>query len=84
MSLFIKRILNWIFQIMAQFPILKKMLDKLMYNRIYKFFNKNNLIHPFQFGFRQQYFIFQALISLTKDIRKNIDKGNIDCGWYFL
>ena len=74
MSLFIKRIPNWIFQITARFPILKKILDKPMYSRIYIFFNKNNLIYPLQFGFRWQYSTFHALISHTKD------KGKLDCG----
>ena len=55
------------------------MLEKLMYNSVYKFFTKNSLIYPLQFGFRQQYSTIYALISLTKDIRKNLDKGNIDC-----
>ena len=50
-----------------------------MYNRIYKFFSKNN-IYPLQFGFRQQYSTFHALISLTEDIRKNLDKRDIGCG----
>ena len=50
-----------------------------MYNRIYKFFSKNN-IYPLQFGFRQQYSTFHALISLTEDIRKNLDNGNLGCG----
>ena len=31
-------------------------------------------------GFRQQYSTFHALISLTEDITKNLDKGNIGCG----
>ena len=51
-----------------------------MYNRIYKFFFENNIIYPLQFGFRQQYSTFYALISLTEDIRKNLNKGNIGCG----
>ena len=51
-----------------------------MYNRCYKLFSKNNIIRPLQFGFRQQYSTFHALISLTEDIRKNLDKGNIGCG----
>ena len=50
-----------------------------MYNRIYKFFCENNIIYPLQFGFRQQYSTFYALISLTEDIRKNLNKGNIGC-----
>ena len=50
-----------------------------MYNRIYKCFCENNIIYPLQFGFRQQYSTFYALISLTEDIRKNLNKGNIGC-----
>ena len=51
-----------------------------MYNRMYNFFSDNNLIYPLQFGFRQKYSTVHALISLTENIRKNLDKGNIGCG----
>ena len=51
-----------------------------MYNRVHNLFTKNNLIYPLQFGFRQQYSTFHVLISLTEDIRKNLDKGNNGCG----
>ena len=53
-----------------------------MHNRILKIFNRNNSIYPFQFGFRQKYSTTHAPISLTKDIRKNIDEGNIACGLF--
>ena len=59
---------------------IEKILEKLMYDRVYNFFTKSNLIYPLRFGFRQQYFTFHALISLTEDIRKNLDEGNIGCG----
>ena len=51
-----------------------------MYNRIYTFFSENNITYPLQFGFKQQYSTFHAVIGLTEDIRKNLDKGNIGCG----
>ena len=51
-----------------------------MYSRIFKFLNDSNSIYPLQFGFRQKYSTTHALISLTEDIRKNLDKGNIGCG----
>ena len=51
-----------------------------MYNRMYKFSSDNNLIYPLQFGFRQKYSTVHALISLTKNIRKNLVEGNIGCG----
>ena len=55
--------------------------EKLMYSRIYNFFTKNNLIYLLQFGFRQYYSTFHALLSLFEDIRKNLDKENYD---YFI
>ena len=51
-----------------------------MYSRIFKFLNDNNSIYPLQFGFRQKYSTTHALISLTEDIRKNLDEGDIGCG----
>ena len=56
---------------------IEKILEKLMYNRVYNFFTKYNLIYPWQFDFRQQYSTFHALISLTEDIRKNLHKANL-------
>ena len=51
-----------------------------MYNRIYKSFSDNNLIYSLKFGFRKKYSTAHALISLTENIRKNLDEGNIGCG----
>ena len=50
---------------------IEKILEKLMNNRVYNFFTKNNPVYPLQFGFRQQYSTFHALTSLTEGIRKN-------------
>ena len=58
----------------------EKFLERLTYNRMYKFLSDNNLIYSLQFGFRQKYSTVHALISLTENIRKNLDKGNIGCG----
>ena len=57
-----------------------KILERLMYNRIYKSFSDSNLIYSLQFGFRQKYSTVHAIISLTENIRKNLDEGNIGCG----
>ena len=80
-SLYIKKSPNWTFQTIGlsklDFSIIQQILEKLVYNRVYNFFTKNN--YPLKFSFRQQYSTFHALISFTKDISKNLDKGNIDC-----
>ena len=58
----------------------EKVLERSVYNRIYKLFNDNSLIYSLQFGFRQKYLIVHAPISLTENIRKNLDGGNIGFG----
>ena len=58
---------------------IENFLERLMYNRIYKFFS-DNLIYFLQFGLREKYSTVHALISLTENIRKNLDEGNIGCG----
>ena len=39
---------------------IEKILEKLMYKRLYTFLNNNNIIYNLQFGFRQQYSTFHA------------------------
>ena len=50
-----------------------------MYSRTLKFFNNNNSIHALKVGFRQKYSTAHALISLTEDMKENLDEGNIGC-----
>ena len=57
----------------------KKMLEKLMYERLYTFLNNNNIIYNLHFGFRQQYSTYYTLINITENIRKAPDDGNIGC-----
>ena len=59
---------------------IEKILEKLMYKRLYTFLNINNAIYNLQFGFRQQYSTSHALINITENIRKALDDGNIGCG----
>ena len=54
-------------------------IKKLMQDRVFNFFTKNNLIYPLQFSIRQQCFTIHVLISLTEDITKNLEKGNFGC-----
>ena len=59
---------------------IEKILEKLMYRRLYTFLNNSNIIYDLQFGFRKQYSTSHALISITENIQKALDDGNIGCG----
>ena len=57
-----------------------KIIEKIMYNRIYKFLDRNNIIYAVQFGFWQHYSTSYALLNLTEAIMKALDDGNFACG----
>ena len=59
---------------------IEKILEKLMYKRLYTFLDYNNIIYDLQSGFRQQYSTSHALINITENIRKALGDGNIGCG----
>ena len=61
-------------------PNIEKILEKLMYKRLYTFLDKKNVIYDLKFGFRQQYSTSHALINITEKIRKAPDDGDIVCG----
>ena len=56
-----------------------KILERIMYNRLYKFLETNNLIYSLQFGFRQKHSTSHALIHLTDKIGEQLDKGHFAC-----
>ena len=58
----------------------EKNLEKLTYKRVYNFLSENNIIYDFQFGFRQKFSAFHALINLTENIRQAFHEGSIGYG----
>jgi len=63
-------------------PLFAKILEKLMYNRMIDFINKQKLLYKFQFGFRQQHSTNMALIILVDKIAQAIDNGEIVVGCF--
>ena len=61
-------------------PVFSKILERLMYNRLYNFLTEHNILSTNQFGFRKKYSTFLALMDLVDNISKNIDEGNYSIG----
>ena len=59
---------------------IEKILEKLMYKRLYTFLDNKNIIYDLQFGFRQQYSTSHVLINITENITKTLDDGNVGFG----
>ena len=61
-------------------PLFSKLLERLMYNRLIEFINKNKLLYKYQFGFREGHSTNMALITLVDKISSAIDKGDFVIG----
>ena len=59
---------------------LNKILEKLMFNRVYKFLEDQSCIYNLQFGFRKKHSTTHALIAITETIRKALDNKKHACG----
>ena len=59
---------------------ISKLLEKLMYSRLYSFLNIFNCLSELQFGFRNKHSTSHALISITEKIRTALDNGHFACG----
>ena len=55
---------------------INKILEKLMYARIYKFLDKMKCFYKLQFGFRNRHSTAHALIEITEKIRQALDNGH--------
>ena len=55
---------------------ISKIIEKKMYNRIYKSLDKNSIIYSLRFGFWQHYSTSYALVNLTEVIMKALADGN--------
>ena len=51
-----------------------------MYDRLYKFLEKNEIFYTLQFGFRASHSINHALVSLTEAIKNSLDNRKFDGG----
>ena len=59
---------------------LNKILEKLMFNRVYKFLEEHKCFYNLQFGFRKKHSTNHALIEITESIRKALDNNKYACG----
>jgi hypothetical protein len=56
-------------------PVFSKILEKVIYRRLYSFLEKNHVMHDRQFGFRKGRTTAQALHSVVENVLSNIEAG---------
>ena len=58
------------------------MLERLVYNQLYSFIDKHQILYKYQFGFRKGYSTEQAILEITDNLKLATDKGQITCGLF--
>lgn len=61
-------------------PILSKIFERVLYNRLMSFLNSINFLYDKQYGFRPKSNTLSATVDLVTDIKINIDKKKIALG----
>ena len=60
--------------------VFNKLLEKLMYNRLASFLEKNEILFHGQFGFRSNHSTNHAILLITDKIQKTIERKIYSCG----
>ena len=58
------------------------MLERLVYNQLYSFIDKHQILYKYQFGFGKGYSTEQAILEITDNLKLATDKGQITCGLF--
>ena len=63
-------------------PVLSKLFERLMYNRLVSFVNYHKLLYSYQFGLREKYSTSLAMIYLVDEISQSLDDADYVLGLY--
>ena len=58
-------------------PVLSKVLERIMYNRVYNHLGCKGLLYEKQFGFKRNNSTEHAILQLTRDIASFFEKGEL-------
>ena len=58
-------------------PVFSKILERVVHFQLYEYLENNELLSPFQFGFRKNRSTASAVVHLTDTVRKNMDMGQL-------
>ena len=67
-------------QLSPYLPVFSKLSEKLVYNRLIKFFEKNKVLFENQYGFGAKHNTHHAILCIIDKIQKAIDDRSYSCG----
>lgn len=63
--------------------VFSKLLEKIVYKRVYNFLDKNKVLYDYQFGFRKNHSTSLALLEVMDYCYKNLDDNKKVLGIFF-
>jgi len=63
-------------------PIFSKILEKIMHITLMTFLNDNDILNPFQFGFRKQHSTYMPIVHMHDEVTKSLQNNEITCSLY--
>ena len=63
-------------------PVLSKVLEKIIYKRVYSFLMQHNVLYTSQYGFRTEHSTIQAITELVGNIVKGFEEKKITLGLF--
>ena len=61
-------------------PCFSKILEKIMYNRLYKYLKENNILYKKQFGFQKNHATEHAIMQLVDQINNSFENNQYTLG----
>ena len=63
-------------------PVFSKILEKIIHSTLMTFLNDNNILNPFQFGFRKQHSTYMPIVHMYDEITKSLQNSQLTCSIY--
>ena len=61
-------------------PYFSKMLERIMYRRLYNYVQENKILYSKQFGFQTGHFTYHAIIQWVDQIYENFEENKYTLG----
>ena len=68
------------YRIISVLPCLSKIVEKIMYNRLYKYLSDNSMLYKKQFGFQEGHSTEHAIVQLVDQIRNSFESKQYTLG----
>ena len=68
------------YRLISVLPRSSKILEKIMYNRLYLYLTENNLLYNKQFGFQKRHSTDHAILQLADQIHEMFNKNIFTLG----